>query len=68
MDTDLPEIDLDLASIFNSAEHEIETAHTKIAKQMEISGSNHQSQSSILLINVKMPTIYEQDKLYAQPN
>ena len=31
--------------------------NAKIAKLMEFSGSNHQSQSFILLINVKMPTI-----------
>ena len=43
----------------NSAEHEILTAHNywKYPKSMENSGLGHRSQSFILLINVKMPTI-----------
>ena len=47
--------------MLNSAEHEIKTAHKNCknnnTKSMEISGLNHQNQSLILLINVKMAKI-----------
>ena len=52
----------------NSIEHEILNAHKykNIKKFSRFSGSNKPRMVFFLLINVKMPTIYEQKQFHAQ--